>query len=100
MRASRTERSIEQAVVAYAKRKGCESIKLSMLGPRGVAGWPDRIFLGAGCRMLWVEFKAAGGRVTERQQQRHRQLAALGWSVHVVYDVQHGKDLIDCLEGV
>jgi hypothetical protein len=91
----RTERSIEQAVVEYAKKHGVASIKLSMNGARGAAGWPDRLFLGKDMQVRWIEFKADGGKLTELQRRRHAELSALGWSTAVVKDVEVGKAIID-----
>lgn len=91
----RTEKSIEGAVVAYAKKHGIASIKLSMNGRLGSAGWPDRLFLGPDMQVRWVEFKAPGGKVTDLQKRRHAELGAFGWSTAVVYDVETGKVIID-----
>ena len=91
----RTERSIEQAVVEYAKKHGVVSIKLSMNGRMGAAGWPDRLFLGKDMQVRWIEFKAEGGKLTELQKRRHMELSKLGWSTAVVKDVEVGKAIID-----
>ena len=93
--AARTERSIEQAVVDYARKHGVLSIKLSMNGARGAAGWPDRIFLGKDMQVRWVEFKNERGQLTALQKRRHAELAALGWSTAVVRTVEQGKDILD-----
>lgn len=91
----RTERSIEQAVVDYAKKHGIASIKLSMNGRMGAAGWPDRLFLGKDMQVRWIEFKNDRGQLTPIQKRRHAELAKLGWSTAVVRDVEVGKAIID-----
>ena len=91
----RTESSIEQAVVEYAKKHGVVSIKLSMNGRLGSAGWPDRMFLGRDMQIRFVEFKAEGGQLTPLQKRRHAELSKLGWSTAVVKDVEVGKAIID-----
>lgn len=92
---ARTESSIEKAVVDYARAHGVTSIKLTTQGPRGAAGWPDRLFLGKDMQIRWIEFKAEGGVLTELQKRRHMELSALGWSTAVVRDVETGKAIID-----
>ncbi len=91
----RTESSIERSVVEYARKHGVLSIKLTTQGPRGAAGWPDRLFLGKDMQIRWIEFKTADGKVTPLQRQRHAQLAALGWSTAIVRTVEEGKAVLD-----
>lgn len=93
--AARTEKSIEQAVVEYGKRHGVLSIKLSMNGGRGAAGWPDRLFLGKDMQLRWVEFKTEKGKLTPLQMRRHAELSALGWTTAVVRTVEQGKAVLD-----
>ena len=50
------ESTIEKAVCAYAKLKGCLIVKLAGQNQRGQ---PDRLFIRSG-RCLFVEFKAPG----------------------------------------
>jgi hypothetical protein len=66
-----------------------------MNGPRGAAGWPDRLFLGRDMQIRWIEFKNDRGQLTALQKRRHAELAALGWSTAVVRDVEVGKAIID-----
>jgi len=51
-----------------------------------LAGAPDRILLLPGGRVWFVEFKAAGGRVSPRQVNVARRLNALGFLVTVCWD--------------
>jgi hypothetical protein len=91
----RLESSIEKSVVDYARKHGVESIKLTTQGPRGAAGWPDRLFLGRDMQVRWIEFKAEGGQLTELQKRRHVQLAKYGWTTAVVRSVEEGRAIID-----
>lgn len=74
------ERSIEEKAVRLLLEIGCAAIKV------GQDGWPDRLvplgkeYPGA---VIWIEFKAAEGRLRPNQKIRHRQLAALGQTVVV-----------------
>ena len=90
----RLESSIERAVAEYGKRTGWVSIKLSTSGPRGAAGWPDRLFLRGG-QAVFIEFKRPGGKVTPLQASRHTQLLDAGCFVFVVDDVNRGKGILD-----
>jgi Holliday junction resolvase len=90
----RLESSIERAVVEYGKRTGWVSIKLSTSGPRGAAGWPDRLFMRRG-KSVFIEFKRPGGKATPLQQSRHDQLVDAGYFVFVVDDVNRGKGILD-----
>jgi hypothetical protein len=94
MAVSRTEASIERAVVAYAKKtRGVLAIKLGTGSRFASTGWPDRLFVGRSA-VLFMEFKRPGGKLTSLQAERCRQLRHLGWTVHVVSDVEAGKSLI------
>lgn len=88
------ERSIENAVVTYARARGIEAIKLNGLGKRSL---PDRLFLGPRRRTLFVEFKRPGEKPTALQSHLHALWFKLGHTVWVVDDVKTGKQLIDKL---
>jgi hypothetical protein len=91
----RTEASIERSVVDFARKHGWVCIKLSTSGPRGAAGWPDRLFLGPRRRVIFVEFKRPGGKVTALQASRHAQLGEVGWTVQVMDNVEEAKAYIE-----
>ena len=67
-----SESTIERAVCAYAKSKGCLVIKLA--GP-GQKGQPDRMFIYQG-KVLFIEFKAPGKLPTALQYKWLRDLIA------------------------
>ena len=88
------EKTIEAAVVNYAKKKGCLVRKMNGLGARS---WPDRLFLGPSGRCCWIEFKTPNGKLTPLQGQLHEKMFAMGHKIYVVRDVAFGKKLIDAL---
>jgi hypothetical protein len=85
------ESTIEKAVCAYAKLKGCLSLKLAGQNQRGQ---PDRLFIRAG-RCLFVEFKAPGKHPTALQLRWLVNLHEQGMTVAWCNDIAKGKELID-----
>jgi Holliday junction resolvase-like predicted endonuclease len=57
------ESRIESQVVVWAQARGWVTLKLNVRGRRG---WPDRIFIRKG-KVIFIEFKAPGGRPTKLQ---------------------------------
>jgi len=88
-----TESTIERAVCAYAKTKGCIVLKLSGQNQRGQ---PDRMFLYHG-RVLFIEFKARGKRPTALQARWLDRLTDHGFHTACCDDIEAGKRLIDLL---
>ena len=72
------ERVIEQRLVSKAKHAGGQACKFISPGARGV---PDRLVLGSGARVAFVELKAPGEVPTPLQTKRRRQLEGLGFRV-------------------
>jgi len=85
------ESTIEKAVCAYAKTKGCITLKLAGMNQRGQ---PDRLFIRSG-RCLFVEFKAPGKHPTALQLKWLSDLQSQGMSVAYCDDIDRGKQLID-----
>lgn len=90
----RLEKSIEGAVVRYAKDKyKGESVKLNGIGKRS---HPDRMFLGPYRTVLFIEFKREGEEPTPLQRHLHKRWWRMfQHKVHVCDDVVQGKKLID-----
>ena len=76
-----TEKSIEQALVCLAKRRGGMAVKF--LSP-GLDGVPDRLLLFPGGRLAFVELKAPGKKMRPLQIKRKRQLEQLGFAVYCI----------------
>jgi hypothetical protein len=75
------ESVIESLLVRETKRLGGMALKLVC---PGMAGIPDRLVLGPGGRIAFVELKAPGRRPTLLQEYRATQLRGLGFRVEVV----------------
>lgn len=90
------ETDIEEWVVKEAEALGIPSLKLNLKGNRG---WPDRIFLIAGGRPLFIEFKRPGEEPRKLQQQRHRILRKLGYEIQVHEDRQEALSALKAAQG-
>lgn len=90
-----SESDIEDAVCRYARSKGFLALKFTSPNRRSV---PDRIFLGHYQIIFFIEFKAPGKKVTEKQAREIERLEGLGFRVGVIDDEARGKALIDFME--
>lgn len=93
-RSSPKESTIEQAVTRHAKKCGWLSIKLQDMNFRGL---PDRLYLHDG-RVMFVEFKAPGKKPRKSQTLVHRILREHGAEVHVIDNIEAGKQLLSVTE--
>ena len=87
------ESTIEREVCAYAKTKGCLTLKLSGQNQKGQ---PDRMFLRNG-RVMFIEFKAPGKRPTALQARWLDRLTEHEFHATSCDDIEAGKRLIDLL---
>jgi sulfur relay (sulfurtransferase) complex TusBCD TusD component (DsrE family) len=87
------ESTIEQSVCAYAKSKGCLSLKLSGQNQKGQ---PDRMFLYQS-RVLFIEFKAPGKRPTALQARWLERLTEHTFYATTCDNIDAGKRLIDMI---
>jgi sulfur relay (sulfurtransferase) complex TusBCD TusD component (DsrE family) len=87
------ESTIERAVCAYAKTKGCLTLKLSGQNQKGQ---PDRMFLHHGS-VMFIEFKSPGKRPTALQLKWLANLNDQGIAVACCDDIEQGKQLIDII---
>ena len=87
------ESTIEREVCAYAKTKGCLTLKLSGQNQKGQ---PDRMFLFSG-RVLFVEFKAPGKKPTALQARWLDRLSEHTFHTACCDDIESGKRLIDII---
>ena len=85
------ESTIEKAVCAYAKAKGCLVMKLA--GPNQ-KGQPDRMFIRDG-KVLFIEFKAPGKVPTALQYKWLDDLTAQGLMACWRDNIKEGKQAID-----
>lgn len=75
------ESAIEKALVERVKALGGMCEKFTSPSRRGV---PDRIVTLPGGKIVFVELKAAGGKLSVLQQRDHARRRALGCSVLVI----------------
>lgn len=87
------EALIQRKVVSYARDHGAIAIKLTTLGVRGVAGWPDYLFV-YNKRVVFMEFKRPGGKLTDLQKYRQSQLADQGFFVTTVDSADSGCEIL------
>ena len=83
------ESTIEKAVTQYAKARGWLSYKWLSFNQRGV---PDRLFFKNG-HIRIIEFKQPQGKLTALQSHVHQQLTKQGFAVHVVNNIDQGKEI-------
>jgi hypothetical protein len=82
------ERHLETYFSAACKKRGLLTLKLNV---RYARGWPDRIVPLQDGRVLWVELKRPGGKVSPLQYKLHRDLEKFGHYVHII-DSKEGID--------
>lgn len=80
-RASRSEKSIENYLTKQVSAIGGLCLKYTN---GNITGYPDRIVLIPGGWTRWVEIKSKGKHPTRLQQERHKELEAVGQTVHVI----------------
>jgi len=85
------ESTIEKSVCAYAKTKGCITLKLAGQNQRGQ---PDRLFIRDG-KALFLGFKAQGKIPTALQLRWLLNLHEQGMTVAWCDDIAKGKEIID-----
>lgn len=95
---TRSEASIQKAVVDYARKRGVICIKQHSPG-FGSAGWPDYLMianrgLGSVPRVWFIEFKREGQHLTPLQQRRAEELDGRV-KVYMVDNVPLGKQVVD-----
>lgn len=76
-----SEKSIERYLVEQAKQNGLLCLKYS--NPNMI-GYPDRLLVLPGGRVIWVELKSKGRKPTKIQQIRMSELTGMGHLVEVI----------------
>lgn len=89
------ERDVENYFVTKLKQKDFECIKFI---PDGRIGMPDRLVLLPGGRVLWVELKTEGGKLSVIQGYRHKELELIGHVVKVVWTKEQADELVEWIE--
>jgi hypothetical protein len=92
---TRSESSIQKAVVHYARGHLILAIKISTQGAYGNVGYPDYIFCLKMKAPLFIEFKKPGGVLEPHQRARINDMRSKGHKVEICMSVEHGKFIID-----
>lgn len=85
------EREIEKHLV---DRLDAIQIRCMKFVPDQLPGMPDRLVLLPDGRVLWVELKTTGGRLSELQKFRHAELRDAGHDVVVVWSKGQVDELV------
>lgn len=95
------ERDVRRRFLRRLKPYGFLAIKLTSLGARGTAGWPDYLVIGRKTRLAFIELKRPGAAVTALQNERFADLNRAGYPVEIYYgeDNREFQWLLDWLNG-
>ena len=86
------EKDIEAYFTRAVEKVGGMSIKFI---PDNLRGWPDRIVILPGGRLVWVELKREiDGRIEPAQMVAHEELRRLGQRVEVVWSKKDADRLV------
>ena len=86
------EKHIELKFRTEVKKRG--GIAIKFISP-GFDGVPDRIVLMQGGRIAFVELKAPGKKMSQKQIKRKRQLEELGFSVYIIDNIDKIGGVLD-----
>jgi Holliday junction resolvase len=78
------EKSIENRLVAKIKVMGGAAVKFTSPSSKG---WPDRLVILPGNRIVFVELKTTKGKLSALQKLRIEFLTAMGCDVRVMYGI-------------
>ena len=90
-----SEKVIEKYLVEQARLKGLPCLKYS--NPNMV-GYPDRLLVLPGGKVIWVELKSRGRKPTKIQQMRMAELVSLGHPVKVIDNKADIDELINTIK--
>lgn len=88
-----TEKNLELYLTRKARERGWKCYKLIAKGHRG---FPDRTVLTNCGRIIFVELKMPGGKVTDLQARFIRRLRDMGFEAHVA---RTKEDILAILDG-
>lgn len=86
------EKDIERRLKAGVEALG--GLCLKWVSP-GCTGVPDRVVILPGGRVIFVELKKPGGRLSERQKLLTRKLKGLGADVRHLWNVEQVKEFLE-----
>jgi hypothetical protein len=86
------EKDVEKRLVGGIKRLGGQAVKF--VSPAS-AGWPDRLVLLPGGKVMFIELKTGTGKLSELQKYRLKVLGDLGFDARVLYGHDEVKGFLD-----
>lgn len=86
------EKDIERRLKAGVEALGCLCLKWVSPGCTGV---PDRVVILPGGRVIFVELKKPGGRLSERQKLLTRKLKYLGTDVRHLWNLEQVREFLE-----
>ena len=89
-----SEKAIERYLVDQARQKGLPCLKYS--NPNMV-GYPDRLLVLPGAKVVWVELKSKGRKTSKIQDERIAQLRNMGHEIRVIDNKTDIDKLINSL---
>ena len=88
----------ERDVESYFNRKvEALGLKIYKFMPDCRNGMPDRLVTLPDSRVVWVEMKTVGGRLSELQKLRHHELAVSGQVVLTVWTKEQADEVVEQL---
>lgn len=89
-----SEKSIERYLIEKAKEHGLPCLKYS--NPNMV-GYPDRLLVLPGAKVIWIELKSRGRKPDNRQLIRHAELSGMGHEVRVIDNKNDIDELLNSI---
>ncbi len=86
------ETDIEDHYVKHAKNKKCKALKLIFLNKKG---FPDRTTLCPGGRILFIEFKRKGKKLTLNQKTIKAILVSFNFEYHMCDVIGQAEGILD-----
>lgn len=83
---------IEGPFCRYAKRKGCNALKLIILRKKG---FPDRTILCPGGRVFFIEFKRPGEKLSGLQELVRKLLVGFGFKYYICDQPGQAEEILD-----
>lgn len=86
------ETDIESRLVRGVEKRGGICLKV------GFDGWPDRLCLLPGGRVVWVETKRPGGTASGAQRWRVARLRRMGFRAEIPYTADAVDEILESLD--
>lgn len=93
--AETSEKALERRLVDKVRERGCVALKMNDVMH---CGMPDRLIVMPGGRVMWVEVKSLGKKVTPLQASRIKDLRRLGFPVYVVDSGEMLEEFLQLLD--